>query len=254
MGGNTLIQQRRGKGKSSLYIVPDHYSIGKIGFRVYDEKERNEVIKGVVEDILKDSAHYSPLMIIRYEDGSKVILPAVDGIYVGKTVYAGKNSPIDIGNVIPLRYIPEGTSISCVEIKAGDGGKIARSSGTSCILIQKTDKYAVIKLPSGKTKNVDLDSRALIGVVAGGGRKEKPFVKAGSKYYYVRAHHRNWPIVAAVAKNAADHPFGGKHKRNKGGNTPLPKHGYPIKYGYYGSRKTGRGKRGLTTGTKKEKK
>mgnify|MGYP001772850249 FL=1 len=252
MGGNTIIQQRRGKGKSSVYIIPDHYSKGKISFRKYDEREKNGVIKGVVEDIIKDSVHYAPLMVIKYEDGSKIVLPAVEGIYVGKEVYAGKDAPIDIGNILPLRYIPEGTQICCVEINPGDGGKIARSSGSSCILIQKTDKYALIKLPSGKTKEIPLDSRAMIGIVAGGGRTEKPFVKAGTKYYYMKAHHRYWPIVAAVAKNVADHPFGGKHKRNKGGNTPLPKHGYPIKYGYYGSRKTGRGKKGSVVGTKKE--
>ena len=85
-------------------------------------------------------------------------------------------------------------------------------------------------------------SRAMVGTIAGGGRTDKPFVKAGNKYYWIKAHHKYWPVTSAVAKNAADHPFGGKHKRNKGGITPLPKKGYPIKYGYYGSKRTGKKK------------
>lgn len=253
MGGNTLIQQRRGKGKSSVYVIPDHYSVGRIRMRNYDEIERTGKISGKVIDIIKDSVHYSPLMIVRYENGEEVILPAVEGIYVGKIVYSGVSSPIEPGNILPLIKIPEGTQICLIENIPGDGGKFARASGTFGVVVQKMDNYVVVELPSGKKKMLNPYCRAMIGVVAGGGRKEKPFVKAGTKYYYMKAHHRYWPIVAAVAKNVADHPFGGKHKRNKGGNTPLPKHGYPIKYGYYGSRKTGRGKKGKTVGTKKEK-
>ena len=241
MGGNTLPQQRRGKGKN-IYRIPDFYSVGELSLRYLDEKEMKDKIRGVVVDILKDKVHYAPIAKIRFEDGSEILVPAVEGIYVGKEIYAGVNAPIENGNILPLKLIPDGTPVCMVEINPGDGGKIARTSGTSCILIQKTDKYAILRLPSGKTKMVSLYSRAIIGTVAGGGRVDKPFVKAGNKYYFMRSHHRKWPIVAAVAKNVADHPFGGKHKRNKGGMTPLPKHGYPIKYGKYGSRRTGRKK------------
>jgi len=251
MGGNTLIQQRRGKG-TPVYKIPDHFTKYKLMYRSLDERELNDVIKGKVVDIIKDKVHYAPIMYVEYEDGTSAYLPAVEGIYVGKTVYAGVNAPIDIGNVLPLKSIPVGTQVCMVEIHPGDGGKIARASGTSAVLVQKTEDKAILVLPSKKTKEVSIFSRALLGVVAGGGRTDKPFAKAGIKYYYVTAHHRYWPIVSAVAKNAADHPFGGKHKRNKGGITPLPKHGYPIKYGHYGSRKTGRGKKGKTVGTKKE--
>ncbi|HIP66951.1 MAG TPA: 50S ribosomal protein L2 [Candidatus Nanopusillus sp.] len=252
MVGNTLIQQRRGKGKSPLYVIPGHLSAGKVEFRSLDARETDSVVKGKVVEILKDSAHYSPLMRIKYETGEEVLLPAVEGIYVGKDVYAGAAAPVEIGNVLPLKFIPEGTRVCMIELRPGDRGKLVRSSGTYGIVLQKTEKFVIVKLPSGQTKKIHPLSRAMIGVVAGGGRQEKPFVKAGNRYYWTRAHHKIWPIVSAVAKNAADHPFGGKHKRNKGKVVPLPKHGYPIKYGYYGSRKTGRGKGGATVGTKKK--
>jgi len=251
MGGNTLIQQRRGKGKSTLYLVPGHLSAGPIGFRNLDKTEIESSVKGRIIELLKDSVHYAPLMRIKFETGEEILLPAVEGVWVGKEIFSGATAPIENGNILPLKFIPEGTKICMIEIRPGDGGKIARTSGTYGILIQKSEDFAIIRLPSGKTKKVPILSRAMIGVVAGGGRKEKPFVKAGLKYYYMKAHHRYWPVVSAVAKNISDHPFGGKHKRNKGGITPLPKHGYPIKYGYYGSRKTGKGGKGETTGTKK---
>ncbi|MGB9674802.1 MAG: 50S ribosomal protein L2 [Nanopusillaceae archaeon] len=238
MGGNTLPQQRRGKGKN-IYKVPDFYSAGKFSLRPLDEIEMKDKIKGVVEDIIKDKVHYAPIAKIRFSDGSVIYVPAVEGLYVGKEIYAGVNAPVEVGNILPLKMISEGTPVCMVEINPGDGGKISRTSGTSCILVQKTDKYAILRLPSGKNKAVSLLSRAIIGVVAGGGRKDKPFVKAGNKYYYMKAHHRKYPINSPTSRNAADHPFGGKHKRNKGGITPLPKHGYPIKYGKYGSRRTG---------------
>jgi len=243
MGGNTLIQQRRGKGKP-VYKLPSHFTKYRLMYRSLDEKEMKGSVKGRVVDILKDKIHYAPIMYVEYEDGTSAYLPAVEGIYVGKEVYAGLNSPLEVGNVLPLKAIPVGTQVCMVEINPGDGGKIARASGTYAVLMQKTEDKAILSLPSKRNKVVSIFSRAMIGVVAGGGRRDKPFVKAGIKYYYMKSHHRYWPIVAAVAKNAADHPFGGKHKRNKGGKTPLPKHGYPIKYGHYGSRKTGRGKKG----------
>ena len=241
MGGNTILQQRLGKGKN-IYKVPDFYSIGEFSFRPLDEKEMKDKVKGVVVDIIKDKIHYSPIAKIKFETGEEILVPAVEGLYVGKEIYAGVNAPVENGNILPLKVIPDGSNVCMVEISPGDGGKIARTSGTSCILVQKTDKYAILKLPSGKTKMVNLYSRAILGTVAGGGRTDKPFVKAGNKYYFKKAHHRNWPISKPTARNAADHPLGGKHKRNKGGMTPLPKHGYPIKYGKYGSRRTGRKK------------
>ncbi len=250
MGGNTLIQQRRGKGKAP-YKIPSHFTKYRLMHRALDEKELNDVVKGKVVDIFKEKVHYAPIMYVEYEDGTYAYLPAVEGIYVGKEVYAGLNAPVDIGNVLPLKAIPVGTQICMIEINPGDGGKIARASGTYALLVQKREDKAILKLPSKRFKMVNIFSRAMIGVVAGGGRTDKPFAKAGIKYYYMKAHHRYWPVVSAVAKNAADHPFGGKHKRNKGGITPLPKHGYPIKYGYYGSRKTGRGKKGQVSGRNK---
>ncbi|BBL45679.1 50S ribosomal protein L2 [Nanobdella aerobiophila] len=244
MGGNTIPQQRRGKGKK-VYITPDFYFAGKFSLRPLDDKEKIDKIKGRVVDLIKDKGHYSPIAKIKFEDGTSILVPAVENIYIGKEIYAGVNAPVENGNILPLKFIPDGSLISMVELVPGDGGRVARTSGTSCLLVQKTDKYAIIRLPSGKNKNVNLLSRAIIGTVAGSNRTDKPFVRAGNKYYFKKAHHKIWPINKPTARNVADHPLGGKHKRNKGGMTPLPKYGYPIKYGKYGSKRTGRRKGNL---------
>jgi len=246
-----LPQQRRGKGKSSVYITPDHYTAGTLGFRALDHNEMEGSVKGVIKAITKDRVHYAPLMYVQYETGENIILPAVEGVYVGMNVYSGANSPINPGNVLPLKMIPEGTKVCMIEIRPGDSGKLVRTSGSYGIVVQRTDSFVMVKLPSKKVKRFHPLARALVGVVAGGGRDEKPFVKAGIRYYWMKIHHKIYPKSSAVARNACDHPFGGKHKRNKGKVTPLPKHGYPIKYGYYGSRKTGRGKGGGAIGRRK---
>ena len=247
-----LPQQRRGKGNSTVYVVPDHYAVGALGFRPLDDREVNGSVKGKIKAILRDKVHYAPLMSIKYETGEEVLLPAVEGAYVGMNVYSGVDAPVEVGSVLPLKMIPEGTKVCMLEVQPGDGGKLVRASGTYGVVVQRTDSFVMVKLPSKKVKRFHPLSRALIGVVAGGGRDEKPFIKAGIKFYWMRAHHKKYPIVSAVAKNACDHPYGGKHKRNKGKVKPLPKHGYPIKYGYYGSRKTGRGGGGGATGRRKQ--
>lgn len=239
--GKQLIIQRRGKG-SPTFRAPTHRSIGEIGFRTYDKKEREFVIYGEIKDIVHDTFHTAPLMIVEYEDNSTAILPAPEGVRVGQRIMEGAMANPEVGNVLPLKYIPDGTKICNIEINPGDGGKIARASGTYAVLLQKTEKYAIVQLPSKKIRHINLWSRAIIGTVAGGGRTELPFVKAGNKYYKMSALNRYWPVVSAVCKNARDHPFGGKHSRNKGGNVPVPKKGYPLKYGYIGPKRTGKKK------------
>ena len=249
--GKPLIQQRRGKG-SPTFRAPTHRSIGAIHYRPLDSTELEGVIYGKIVDIVHDTFHTAPLMLVKYETGEEVLLPAPEGVKVGQVVAAGALAPINIGNVTFLKNIPEGTKVAMLEIRPGDGGKLVRAGGCAAIVLQRLEDRVVVQLPSGKTKELNPLCRALIGQLAGAGRTEKPFVKAGNKYYRMSALNRYWPRVSAVAMNAVDHPFGGKHKRNKGGCVPLPKHGYPIKYGYYGPRKTGRGKKGELVGTKKK--
>ncbi len=249
--GKPLIQQRRGKG-SSTFRAPTHRSIGAVSLRPLDYRELEGVVYGKIVDIVKDTFHTAPIMIVQYETGEKVLLPAPEGVYVSQIVASGALAPINPGNVTFLKNIPVGTKISMIEIRPGDGGKLVRVGGAAAILVQKTESKAIVQLPSGKLKELPLDARAMIGQLAGGGRTDLPFVKAGNKYYRMSALNRYWPRPAAVAMNAVDHPFGGKHRRNHGGNVPVPKKGYPIKYGYYGPRKTGRGSKGERVGTKKK--
>jgi ribosomal protein L2 len=115
--------------------------------------------------------------------------------------------------VLPLGEIPEGTAICNVEKRPNDGGKFVRSSGTFATVFGHTPSGTVIKLPSGKKVVLDNRCRATIGVVAGSGRVEKPFLKAGKKYHLMVSKGRVWPRTRGVAMIAADHPFGGGRHR-----------------------------------------
>jgi len=238
--GKRLIQQRRGSG-SPLYRSNSFKAYGEIKIRSPDEKEEG-VLKGYIKDLIKDPIHYSPLAEIVYEDGTKSLIPAPEGVKVGEEVYIGKNSAIKPGSILPLSSIPEGTMIYNIELKYGDGGKIVRASGSFAKLINHIGDKAVIELPSRKKIIIPNKNRAVIGIVAGGGRIEKPFVKAGNKEKYMRAHSKlaRWPRVKGVAMNAVDHPLGGKH-RKKGKPTTISTQKHPpgARFGHIRARRTG---------------
>jgi large subunit ribosomal protein L2 len=238
--GKRLIQQRRGSGRP-LYKANTFKAYGKIGFRKPDEKEEN-VLKGIIKDLIKDPIHYAPLAEIVYEDGTKSLIPAPEGVRVGEEVYIGKNAVIKPGSILPLNSIPDGTNVYNIELKYGDGGKLVRSSGSFAKVINHIGEDVVIELPSRKKIIVSGKNRAVIGVIAGGGRIEKPFIKAGAKEKYMRAHSKlaRWPRVKGVAMNAVDHPLGGKH-RKKGKPTTIStkKHPPGARFGHLRARRTG---------------
>jgi large subunit ribosomal protein L2 len=130
-----------------------------------------------------------------------------------------------------------------VERQPGDGGKFARASGVSAQLLTHDRKVAVVKLPSGEVKRLSPSCRATVGVVAGGGRPEKPFVKAGNKHHKMRARGTKWPRVRGVAMNAVDHPFGGGGRQHPGQPKSVSKNAPPgRKVGDIASKRTGRGR------------
>merc|ERR1712146_419875 len=141
----------------------------------------------------------------------KELFLCVEGMYTGQAIYCGKNARLAVGNVLPLGSMPEGTIVSNVEIQAGDRGKLARSSGNYATVISHntdTDKTR-IKLPSGLKKVVPSHCRGVVGLVAGGGRMDKPLLKAGRAYYKYKAKRNEWPKVRGVAMNPVEHPHGG---------------------------------------------
>lgn len=237
-----LIQQRRGKG-SPLFRAPSFRFLCKVGYRPLDELEKG-VIKGVVKDILHDPARSAPVMLIQYETGEEIYLPAADGIKVNDIVYAGAKAPISIGCVLPLKFIPTGTTVYNIEKVPGDGGKFVRAAGTCARIVAHEEKRVFVELPSRQIKEFHPMCRATIGVIAGAGRKEKPILKAGKMYHIKKAKGKlgRWPRVSAVAMGAHAHPFGGKRART--GRTPfqVPRNA-PLKYGSIAPRRTGKKKK-----------
>ncbi|KNE67438.1 hypothetical protein AMAG_11899 [Allomyces macrogynus ATCC 38327] len=164
-------------------------------------------------------------------------------------VYCGKKASLAIGNVLPLENLPEGTVVCNVEEKAGDRGALARTSGGYATVIGHNHDEGVtrIKLPSGAKKVVKSSCRATVGIVAGGGRIDKPMLKAGRAYHLNKAKRNRWPKTRGVAMNPVDHPHGGGNHQHIGHastvarNSPAGK-----KVGLIAARRTG-----LLRGTKK---
>jgi len=139
--------------------------------------------------------------------------------------------------------IPEGALVNNIEGMPGDGGKFIRSSGVFGTIVGKTKGKVVVKLPSKKEKSFNENCRATVGVVAGGGRLEKPFMKAGTKYFAMKTKGKLWPITSGVAMNAVDHPFGCGRGRHMGKPSIAPKFAPPgRKVGQVKARRTGRRK------------
>ncbi len=204
--GKITRAQRHGKG-SPTYRAKSWRSLGEV--KLPPPEETGEA---VVVDILKDPGRSAPVARVRYGDGQERLVLAPEGIKVGDRIVAGVSVPVKPGNTLSLAEIPEGTPIHNIESRPGDRGKFARSSGTYATLIAHDIGRATIQLPSGETRDLNPRCRATIGVVAGGGRMDKPFIKAGKRHHAMLARGKPYPLVRGVAMNVVDHPFGGRGK------------------------------------------
>lgn len=240
--GKRIIQQRRGRG-TSTYRAPSHRYITSVKHRTYDKIEKSEVIKGKIVDLIHCPGHSAPLAEVQYENNEKAYIFAPEGIKVNDIIESGVNASPHIGNTLPLKNIPEGTAIYNIENKPGDGGKFCRAAGSFAKLISFLDDTAIIKMPSKKQKKFNINCRATIGIISGSGRKEKPFVKAGKKYYAMRARGKLYPRTSAVAMNAVDHPFGSGRGRQHAKIKISSRHVPPgAKVGKIASKRTGKRK------------
>lgn len=204
--GKNLRQQARGKG-GPRYRSPGHRFLGDVSYTYIPVN----VQQGIVEDIVDAPGRSAPLAIVNF-GGSKVLYLPPEGMSIGQQI--DFQSPAK-GNILQLTKIPEGTKVYNIELNPGDGGRICRSSGAFAMLISKEKNVCTVLLPSGEKKILNARCKASIGTVAGAGRTEKPFMKAGTKYYAMRAFNRLWPRTKGVAMNPVDHPFGGKTKPGK---------------------------------------
>ncbi|CQH60257.1 50S ribosomal protein L2 [Halobacterium hubeiense] len=236
--GRRIQGQRRGRG-TSTFRAPSHRYKAELSHR---KTEDTDVLVGEVVDIEHDPARSAPVANVEFEDGDQRLVLASEGTAVGDTIEVGISASIEEGNTLPLGEIPEGVPICNVESQPGDGGKFARASGVNADLVTHERDAAVVQLPSGEVKRLSPDCRATIGVVAGGGRTDKPFVKAGNKHHKMKTRGGKWPIVRGVAMNAVDHPFGGGGRQHPGRPKSVSRNAPPgRKVGDIASKRTGRG-------------
>merc|ERR1712141_602347 len=220
---------------------------GAAKYRSLDFAERRGYIKGVVKDIIHDPGRGAPLCKVQFQDPYKYgkdneIFVAAEGTSTGQFIYAGKKAQLYIGNIMPIGNMPEGTACCGVESKIGDRGVLAKGSGNSCVIIShNTDTGKTrIKLPSGSKKVLDSRCRATVGVVAGGGRIDKPLLKAGRAYHKYKVKRNCWPKVRGVAMNPVEHPFGGGNHQHIGNPSTCRRDASPgSKVGLIAARRTG---------------
>jgi len=233
--GSKLIQQRRGKG-SPTFRAPSHKFFANAKYEFPQGETRGQVIG--FED---DPARNAILAEILLENGAKVYCIAAEGLKKNDVISIRGNN-IAIGNVLELANIPDGTPVFNVEREPGDGGKIARSSGTSAFVVGHDEETGLVSLRLSSKETMVFDPRCLatVGIVCGGGRTEKPFMKAGARFYAMKAVNRYYPRVRGTAMSAYDHPHGGK---SFGKSTTVSKSTPPgRKVGQVAASRTGRKK------------
>eukprot|EP00898_Chlorokybus_atmophyticus_P005544 jgi/Chlat1/5991/Chrsp4S06305 len=258
--GRVIRAQRKGAG--GIFKSHTHHRKGAAKFRSLDYAERSGYIKGVVTDIIHDSGRGAPLAKVTFRHPfrfkhQKELMVAAEGMYTGQFVYCGKKATLAIGNVLPLRTLPEGTVVCNIEQRLGDRGALARASGDYGIIISHNPdtNQTRVKLPSGAKKIVASGCRAMIGQVAGGGRTEKPMLKAGRAYHKYKAKRNSWPKVRGVAMNPVEHPHGGGNHQHIGHASTVRRDAPPgQKVGLIAARRTGRlrGQQAVKVGAGKE--
>lgn len=240
--GKLLKQQRRGKG-SPAYRAPSHRYKVDLAYRPYDEVERAGFMRGQVLSFVDDPGRHAVLMEVLFENSQKSLLLAPEGIAVGDHMgTGGTGASLELGSVLPLSKIPDGAYIYNIEMRAGDGGKLVRTPGTYATIVSREGDNVFVKLPSKVTKVLLDKCRAQLGIVCGGGRLERPLMKAGNSHYKKHAQNRKWPVNRGVHMSAYTHPFGGKqHHKGRGSATSR---GAPPgrKVGHIAARSTGRKK------------
>jgi large subunit ribosomal protein L2 len=193
-------------------------------YRIIDFKRDKEGIPARVERLEYDPNRTAHIALLCYADGERRYIIAPKGVQVGDQLMAGRDAPIKAGNSLPLRNMPIGSTVHCVEMKPGKGAQMARSAGASCQLIAREGGYATLRLRSGEMRKVPSECRATIGEVGNSEHNLRKLGKAGAKRWQgIR------PTVRGVAMNPVDHPHGGGEGRTSGGRHPVTPWGQPTK-------------------------
>jgi len=239
--GKRLIHQRRGRGTSTYKA--NSFNWVKIKHRPYDKQEKTSTIQGKIVDLVHCRSTYSPLAVVTYGKNERSLMFAPIGIEVNQNISSGLKAEPKIGCTLPLKNIPEGTEVYNIETKPGDGGSLVRTSGGAAKVTTATEKGITVILPSKKKKLFNPLCRATIGQIAGAGKKEKPLIKAGKRYYAMKARGKLYPRTSGVCMNAVDHPFGSGRGRHKGKPLTAPRFAPPGRnVGKIKARRTGKRK------------
>ena len=206
-----MTTRHRGGGHKQLY-------------RKIDFKRRKDAVPAKVERIEHDPNRSAFIALLCYADGERRYIIAPRGMSVGESVQSGRDAPIKIGNALPLRNIPVGTTVHCIEMKPGKGAQLARAAGSAAQLVAREGVMATLRLRSGEMRKVSHDCRATIGEASNAEHSLQKLGKAGAKRWRgVR------PTVRGVAMNPVDHPHGGGEGRSSGGRHPVTPWGRPTK-------------------------
>lgn len=193
-------------------------------YRIIDFRRNKPGVPGKVASVEYDPNRSARISLVVYADGEKRYIIHPEGLRVGDSVVAGEEAEIKVGNALPLRKIPLGTILHCIELKPGKGAQLARSAGISAQLTGKEGNYAQIRLRSGEIRRVHLECMATIGVVGNSDHAQINLGKAGrSRWLGIR------PTTRGVAMNPVDHPHGGGEGKTSGGRHPVTPWGVPTK-------------------------
>ncbi|MHB8426864.1 MAG: 50S ribosomal protein L2 [Acidiferrobacterales bacterium] len=193
-------------------------------YRVVDFRRDKDGVAGRVERLEYDPNRSANIALVLYADGERRYIIAPKGIEIGSRVLSGPDAPIQPGNCLPLRNIPVGSTIHCVEMRQGRGAQLGRSAGAAIQLVAREGSYAQLRLRSGEVRKVHVECRATIGEVGNAEHSLRKLGKAGaSRWRGIR------PTVRGTAMNPVDHPHGGGEGRTKGGRHPVSPWGTPTK-------------------------
>ncbi|MFX1281776.1 MAG: 50S ribosomal protein L2 [Promethearchaeota archaeon] len=238
--GKRILAQRKGRGVLG-FRSPSHRHVGQVKYRPFKKSEKLFSFK--VLDLVHSPGRGAPVAQVQYDDGEKGLWLPPEGIFIGQEFIQSKTGygqTVEVGNILPLKKIPLGTLVFNVESTPQDGGKFARSSGVAATVRNKSGNNVELLFRSKKTKWINEKCLATIGVVAGGGRTDKPFLKAGNKFHYVKSKAKKWPVVRGVAMNATSHPYGGGAKQSPHKSTTTSRNAPPgRKVGQIAARRTG---------------
>lgn len=228
-----LEKQSKNAGRNNNGRITIRHQGGghKQHYRLVDFRRNKDGIPANVERIEYDPNRSAHIALLCYADGERRYIIAPRGVSAGMQLVSGSDAPIKVGNALPLRNIPVGSTIHCIELQPGKGAQIARSAGTSVQLLAREGSYAQLRLRSGEVRRVHVDCKATLGEVGNEEHSLRSIGKAGAmRWRGVR------PTVRGVVMNPVDHPMGGGEGRNSGGH-PRSRNGVPAK-GYKTRAKT----------------